>query len=179
MESFSILSVIIDKTKIIQIAGPFLAIIAIKSNPKKISYKLCCRLLFIIGRSNLCLGETALGKSPFGWSNHNSIQVTVITTVTLYFWETQISCVDLALMVNTLIKIDAIVNWLVLFFSISYRGISQILIAMIIMEWWLDLINSQHASSVIIPFSYPPAYVDKRQIPLWKSHGVNCENKTY
>ena len=35
VESFSILSVIIDKTKIIQIAGPFLAITVIKSNPKK------------------------------------------------------------------------------------------------------------------------------------------------
>lgn len=64
VESFSILSVIIDKT--IQIAGPFLAITAIKFNPKIISEKLCCRLLFIIGRSDLYLGETASGKSTFG-----------------------------------------------------------------------------------------------------------------
>lgn len=136
-------------------------------------------MLFIIGRSDLYLGEAASGKSLFGWSNHNSIHITVITTVTLHFWETQISCVNLALMLNILIKIDAIVNRLVLSFGISYGGISQILVAVIIMEWWLALINSQHAFSVMDPFSYPPVYVDKRRIPLWKSHGVNWQNKTY
>lgn len=41
---------------------------------------------------------------------------------------------NLALMLNILIKIDAIVNRLVLSFGISYGGISQILVAVIIME---------------------------------------------
>ena len=134
VESFSILSVIIDKTKIIQITGPFLAITAIKSNPKKTSLISCV--------VECCL---SLGEVTYIWvkqlqANHFLGEATTIPStsqslpLSLYILETQISCVNLALMLNILIKIDAIVNRLVLSFGISYRGISQILVAAIIME---------------------------------------------